>query len=187
VSIENDLQGDVSRVALMCDLIFDEVPVFVWSRTYQITFEGKVYAPIAGLGGGLVVRQSLANKSLNSTAAISGHAPELLALALTSRYQNRPARLYLATIDEAGLILNRELIFNGLMETIDIEDDGVEPRLDISIRSKFGLLEIPSELRYTPGDQKSLHGDDSFFDFIVAAQSGNNLDPGNRNPSTVTN
>lgn len=187
MTLSSDLLGDSVEPALMFDLLFDDLPQYIWTRSYPVTVDSIQYLPLGGLGGGLTVRQSLRNKSLSSSAALQGHSPELLAQALTSPYQNRTARIYLAAIGPDGQVLSREILMNGIFNQIGVLDDGIEPILDISVRSRFAALEIAQDLRYTPQDQAALVGpDDSFFDFTIAAQSGNLLDPGDRNPSNVT-
>ena len=131
---------------------------------------GKDYLVLPGIDGGISIQQSLEIQDLSGDIQLTGSTPEILALALIEDFQNRAARVHLASLDSAGLASSVELAFSGLIDDIRIQEGPDNPSLEIIIRSIFADLEVATDIRYAAADQSAIDEHDTFFDFLEAAQ-----------------
>lgn len=161
-------QGDLSPVVLI-DLLFDSGPVYIWTRPFTGTFDGRTYRPLGGITGALAVRQSLDRPSLDASAQLVGDSSELRAIAVQEEFQRRRATIRLGNIDTGGEIFETEVIFEGRMTDMPIIDELGEPSVTVAMSSLFSDIREGSDIRYSSTDQKRISPGDTFFDLVDSA------------------
>lgn len=155
---------------VLFDLDLDSGEINFWSGPYPVESGGKTYIALPGIDGGISIQQSLEIEDLSGDIQLSGSTPEILALALTEDFQNRPARVHLASLNDAGQVSSIELAFSGLIDDIRIQEGPDNPSLEIIIRGIFADLEVQTDIRYAAADQSEIDPHDTFFDFLEAAR-----------------
>ena len=170
MAIEDDLALRVIRPTILMDLVLDDGERNFWTGTYAIEANGKTYLGLPGMDGGISILQTLSLEDLSGDIQLSGVQPELLAISLNDDFQNRTARIYIATLTEAGLLSSSRLEFTGSIEDIRIQEGPNNPSLEILIRGSFADLESGSNIAYSAADQAKVDADDTFFTFLQAAQ-----------------
>jgi len=170
MTLATDFANRNIKPAVLFDLELDSGEVNFWTGNYPVDVGSVTYLPLRGLEGGISVRQSLEIEDLSGDILLSGVQPEILAISLNEEFQNRPARVYLASKGADGLISSSELIFSGLIEDIRIQEGPNDPSLEILIRGVFSDLDVDTDIRYAAADQADVNPDDTFFDFLEAAR-----------------
>lgn len=170
MALEDDFAQREIRPTVLFDFELDSGELNFWTERYDIQHNGKTYLALSGLEGGISVRQSLELDDLSGDIRLSGVQPEILAIALTDDYQNRPARVHIASKTDAGLVSNSELVLSGLVEDIRIQEGPNDPSLEILIRGVFSDIDVDVDIRYSAADQKLIDPDDTFFAFLESAR-----------------
>ncbi|MGI9500100.1 MAG: hypothetical protein ACR2P3_08680 [Geminicoccaceae bacterium] len=170
MTLADDFSRRNIKPVVLFDLELDDGERNFWTGRHLVPVNGKDYLPLPGLEGGISIRQSLELEDLAGDIRLSGVQPEILAIALTDDYQNRPARVHLASRDAAGRIQSSELVFSGLIEDIRIQEGSDDPSLEIIIRGVFADLDDVADIRYSAADQSEIDPHDTFFDFLEAAR-----------------
>lgn len=170
MALTDDLALRVIQPAVLFDLELDDAERNFWTGSYPVDVGGKTYLPLPGLEGGISIRQSLEIEDLSGDIRLTGVQPEILAISLNDDYQNRPARVHLATRADTGQIGSSELIFSGLIEDMRIQEGPNNPSLEILIRGTFADLDVVAAIGYSAADQAAIDPHDTFFDFLEAAR-----------------
>ena len=185
MTLADDFAPRVIHPNVLFDLELDSGERNFWSGPYPIEADGKTYLALPGIDGGISIQQSLEIQDLSGDIQLTGSTPEILALALIEDFQNRAARVHLASLDSDGLASSTELAFSGLIDDIRIQEGPDNPSLEIIIRSIFADLEVATDIRYAAADQSAIDEHDTFFDFLEAAREadppfGNNRSAANK-------
>jgi hypothetical protein len=170
MTLHADFAPRVISPTVLFDLALDSGELTFWSGPYPLETGGKVYLALPGIDGGISFLQSLEIDELSADIQLSGSTPEILAIALTEDFQNRPARVHIASLDDAGQVSSIELAFSGLIDDIRIQEGPNSPSLEIIIRGVFSDLEVGADIRYAAADQAAIDPDDTFFAFLEAAR-----------------
>jgi hypothetical protein len=124
---------------------------------------------------------------------LNGVDTSLISLALTERQRGRSFRLYLAIVstrpavatedggdvlteDGGRVLVENELvdspyrIFNGLMDTMEINTAGETATINLSVESLMIIGRKPKLRRYTSQEQKKYYPDDVGLDYIPNLQ-----------------
>lgn len=159
---------------LLAQLEFDSGTLYMWNGYGTLTWEGKDY-----LGGGNLVTvatleetQELEAKSLVVT--LSGIPTSLLSLALNERTRGRAFRMWLGAMDTGGsplqLIGDPYRAFTGLMDVMEISDDGDTALIRLSVESSLLIGQRVKVFHYTSEDQKKTYPNDLGLDMINQLQ-----------------
>ena len=151
MTLADDFAPRVIHPNVLFDLGLDSGELNFWSGPYPIEADGKDYLVLPGIDGGISIQQSLEIQDLSGDIQLTGSTPEILALALIEDFQNRAARVHLASFDSAGQASSVELAFSGLIDDIRIQEGPDNPSLEIIIRSIFADLEVATDIRYAAG------------------------------------
>ncbi len=170
MTLANDFEPRLIRPTVLFDLELDSGSINFWNGPHSVEVNGTIYVALHGISGGISIRQSLEIEDLSSNITLSGTTPEILAIALSEDFQNRVARVHLASLDESLQVVSTELVFSGFIEDIRIQEGPDNPGLEILVRGTFADLEPQTEIRYSAADQKQFNEFDTFFDFLEAAQ-----------------
>ena len=165
-----DASGDL-MLGLLVLGDFPSGPFAMFTGPGAVTHDGIEY-----LGAGAFLSIGAASSSAGSekgglTIALSGASAEVIALAETEEFQRRRVTVRLALFDNSGAIIDADIFFDGLADTIDTDDDPEAPTVTLSCEQRALDLGRARPFRYTPEDQKSRFPGDSFFDLVQAIQT----------------
>ena len=151
---------------------FDSGTLNLWTGHGDLSYGGVTYI---GANGVLSIGQVQERKSITANGLqiqLNGLDNDILEIAEDEPYQDRPFEMYLAVINSAGnVVADPYLMFEGLMDTMKIKDDGKSITIDTNIENVLIALERPLDTKYTPEDQKRDYPNDTFFDFVADIQN----------------
>ena len=159
--------------------IFDSDTIRLWSGVDNISLPtGSGGANETYLGSGNLVsitklEESRDLKSDGINVALSYVTPELLSIATTESYQNRKIELRMGFTEGKSntALTGTFIIFRGRMTNMAINDDPIDPTIEVQCENRLIDLQRPSNFRYTSESQKFLHGSsDTFFRFVKQIQ-----------------
>lgn len=180
---------------LFADLFFDSGTLRIFTGYGTMEFNGETYT-----GGGNLIGISSIEETQDSVAkgimcTLTGIPSTNIALALTERSRGRPFKLYLGMIsstsyvelepgdgvveleDESGYVrIENELvstpyrIFSGLMDVIEITDQGDTSALRLSVENILITGQRNKISRYTQIDQQKTFPTDLGFNLINSLQ-----------------
>lgn len=159
--------------ALLAEFDFDSAPVYAWSGIGDIVWDGKTFK---GLGTLVNISNYTENQSLQAeglTFTLNGVDSAMVAVALDEKYQGRTCKLWLAVVEnDAALsfILDPYQLFTGLMDLMEISDNGTQATITLMAENIMALLKRSKESRYTAEFQKSRYPGDKGLDFIAQLQ-----------------
>lgn len=185
-------QGECT-IALLADFEFESETIRMWTGIGELTYDGNTYQ-----GGGNLVAVSPYQETQDLQAqglkySLSGVPSTLISIALQESYQGRICNLYLAIIpisndniltedssyilleDGSYLLLENAAVlayrlFSGIMDFMDISDDGQSSTIILSAENILTLLKRNKASRYTKEDQRARFPDDAGLDFISQLQ-----------------
>ena len=136
-----------------------------------VTHEGVEY-----LGGGNALTIGEASSSVGAekgglSIGLSGVSGEVIALAENEDFQRRRVTVLLGVFDQAGALVDADVFFDGLADTLDTDDDPENPTVSLACEQRALDLGRARPFRYTPEDQKARFADDEFFDLVQVIQT----------------
>jgi len=148
---------------------FDSGAVRVWSGDGDLSVGGETYL---GVGTLLQISETEDNLELTSTGvsvSLAGMDANVLDMALTENYQNRPITIFMGFLSGGtDVSAGTATIFNGRMQSMSINDDPNGSTINIDAENRLIDLSRPSNLRYTKESQKFIDSSDSCFNRVQA-------------------
>lgn len=156
---------------ILCELDFATGTFRVWSGLGTLNWAGRSFEGIGDIGAMGEVEETVELRAVRLTLALSPVPQEVIDIALSERsYRLRPARLWLALLDEDGAFVADPFpLWAGIMDTMEVVD-GAEPRVTLACESRLVDLERAEVRRYTDADQQAEFPGDRFFEFVPALQ-----------------
>lgn len=175
--------------AYLAELYFDSGMVGVWSGVGTLQWGEKSYIGGGNLVGISDIRENQSLEATGLNCVLNGVSSSLISTALSEKQRGRPFRLYLAIVstkpivltedggsalteDGGAILVENELvdspyrIFNGLMDTIDINTDAETATINLAVESLMLIGRKPKLRRYTSQEQKKYYPNDLGLDFI---------------------
>lgn len=162
----NALNATVVRPAFLLEASFDSGTLYLWNGNYTLSFGGNDYLGAGHLLAIGNVTDASDGQATNFTAQLSGIPSEMVALALAENYQGREVKLYFASLNDSGQVIDSFTQFNGLMDIMTIEEEAKTATIGISCESEFIRMLKPKIRRLTSEDQKRRYPNDKFFDYV---------------------
>ncbi len=157
-----------------------ETPIRLWSGIGDLSWDSKTWQ---GVGDLLKVEPSAETEEITPSSirlTLGGIKSSFISLALQSTRQGKRVNVWFGFIDPAtGLIVSDPLgiylLFNGRVDTIEIEEGPEGAIITLSAENRLTDLGRKRERRYTPEDQKSQFPNDKGLETVHAAAvwSGN--------------
>jgi len=157
-----------------------ETPIRLWSGIGDLSWDSKTWQ---GVGDLLKVEPSAETEEITPSSirlTLGGIKSSFISLALQSTRQGKRVNVWFGFIDSAtGLIVSDPLgiylLFNGRVDTIEIEEGPEGAIITLSAENRLTDLGRKRERRYTPEDQKSQFPNDKGLETVHAAAvwSGN--------------
>lgn len=148
---------------LAVELGFDAGYLRLWTGIGDRTIDGQTYLGVGAILaiGGLEEVADLSARQV--TVQFQGIDRAITALALSSPYQRRPARILFGVMGESAHVE----VWSGQMNRLTTVDDG--ERVDVSLELDSRLVELQrARLKlYTEATQKARNPTDTFFDYTA--------------------
>lgn len=181
--------------ALLAELYFEGGTLRMWTGFGDLIWNGETFT-----GGGNFITISAIEETQELVAkgivcSLNGVPTSNIALALSERPRGRPFRLYLGIITSRGHIAKEDddgvieledgsgfiqlenglfdtpyRIFSGLMDVIEITDNGDDCILRLSVESILITGQRTKLSRYTDNDQKKLYSSDDGLNLVNQLQ-----------------
>lgn len=162
-SAETALSEGVVRPVVLVRMEFD-TNVLVNSSPYTITYNSEDYLGVGSLGSVDAVQEGAEMQAYGVKFTITGILPEYVSLALGEHYQGNDVKMYLGLLDEDHALIDASLIWNGRMDTMDIQIDETAT-ITVTAESYLADWDRPRISRYNNADQQSVYPDDKGFEF----------------------
>lgn len=190
-----EFSGRSVSPVIMAEMFFDSATIGMWTGIGTLNWGDKEF-----LGGGNLIGVSPIEEEQGTVAkgivvSLNGISPTLISAALAERCRGRKFNLYLgsvvrtryvATEDEPGAVLVEDgsgyvllennlldspyRIFSGLMDVMEITDNGETANIRLSVENALIIGQRSKVARYTMEDQKKRFPDDTGLDFINKLQ-----------------
>lgn len=186
--------GSVNPV-LMAEMFFDSGTLRMWTGYGTLTYNGEEYFGGGNFIGISSIEETQDLEAKGIVATLNGIPTSLIAIALGERSRGRQFRLYLASVTtrryvatesqpgaielEGGdgyILLENQLvdapyrIFSGLMDVMEITDNGEDSNIRLSVENALIIGRRAKIRRYTSEDQKKRFPTDKGLDFINQLQ-----------------
>lgn len=157
--------------ALLVQIDYDDAADLAWSGIGPLTWGGKTFLGVGGLGGVSAISESTELRANGVVFSLSGIPAERVATVLAGSRYGLPAKMWLAVFDASGqLVGDPYLVFSGLTDVPTIEDGADTATISISAESRMVTLEDALNRRYTPESQRLIDPTDRGFDFVAGLQ-----------------
>jgi hypothetical protein len=134
-----------------------------------LSWNGQTWIGAGMLGTVEAMKESTNLEAHGVRLTLSGIDPEVIAIALGESYQGRPARVWLALINEAGAIVaDPLLVVSGRMDTMQVTP-GATAAVSIAVENDLAMWARPQVTRFTNEDQQRLYPGDKGFEYVVEA------------------
>lgn len=161
------LQADNVPLLVLVELQFASGTVRVCNAGYNFEWDDYTWTGLGNLGSISAASEGEDLEMYGITLTLTGVPPEMVATALGSGYQGRPATIWLAPLDSNYQILSDPtIIFKGRMDTMPIEMSDTAT-IQLSIESRLVDWERPRVRRYNHADQVIEYPDDKGFEFVT--------------------
>ena len=166
--VANALGDGVLEPFFALELEFDSGTVRFWTGIGEKVINGDAYTGSGSLIQISDIQETSEIKAAGAVLTLSGVPAEILSLALSEPYQERPCRIYFGLIGEETDMVE---IFTGRMDQMNIEEGAETCTIQLSVENILVDLERPRVLRYTNNDQQSRFPDDKGFEFVESLQN----------------
>lgn len=163
--------GEVFRPFVAVELHFSTGFLRLNSTDRTLTFNTGASPSDDFLGAGQmgtmsVVEESAELKNYSIDMELRGIPNDLIAAALGSDYQGRPARIWLGMMDvDFSVISDPTIVFDGLMDSMSAEL-GETATITLRAQSRLARWEQPPQSRYTNEEQQNLFPGDLGLQFM---------------------
>lgn len=141
----------------------------LWTGVHEITALGQSWQGVGHLASLSPIKETTDVYAAGIVVGLSGLDATRVSEILQSVELGLGGTVYLGFLNNAGaLVDDPEILFQGLMDVPQIEDDGTSATITISYESRLRDGERPRPWRYTPESQKKFYPDDEGYEFISA-------------------
>ena len=159
------------RPAIFVEATFITGPVYCWTGTGPITWNGQTWLGIGTFGSLSNVEEGTTVEAKGITLTLSGLDPTLLTDVLTEYQVGLPVMVWIGLFD-----INRQLIpdplvaWAGRMDQPTLSVDGTTCSLSIACENRLLDMNTSVERRYTNDDQQLDYPGDRGFEFVTSIQ-----------------
>jgi hypothetical protein len=147
-----------------------EVLLNLWSGFGDLVYDGKTWIGGGNLLGVTPVEETTEMRAIGFTVSLNGQSSANISTALQSVRQGKPGKLWLALLDQAGAVLDKQILKRGKLDVVVIEDSGADCRISVTYEDVLIDLERPRERKYTHEDQQLDYPGDKGFSAVPMLQ-----------------
>ena len=158
--------GSGYSLVLMADLDFVSGHVRAHTGAGSIWWGGLEFVGVGKFGGVDAVEESAELQAISLAFGVTGVSPEFIATALGEQYRGRSAIVYVAFLDESGILVDEPVkLWAGRMDTMPIQL-GQVGTVKIKAENKLADWERARVQRYTNEEQQRLFPSDKGLEFV---------------------
>ena len=189
-----EFSAPVVSPVLMAEMFFDSQTVGMFTGIGTLQWGDKTFNGGGTFIGVSPIEETQETEAKGIVVSLNGISPTLISLALAERSRGRKFIMYLgsvittryvATEDDTGRVLTEDgdyvllennlvdspyRIFSGLMDVMEISDNGETANIRLSVENALIVGQRAKVGRYTSEDQKKLFPGDTGLDFINQLQ-----------------
>ena len=169
-TIVSEVGQSVVHPIIMSKFEFDSGDLNLWSGYGSLVVAGDTYTGVGELGSISPVEEAQTIKATGLKYQLSSIDSGVIGTALLEDYQDRPVTTWMGFMDGDGTFLDRVIVFQGRMDTMNIQEKGDTSDLSLSAENVLVTLERANERRFTAEDQKIDFPADLGFDQVNALQ-----------------
>lgn len=173
-SMQVEIAGQVCYPAFFMYADFPSGIVRAWTGTGQIQWDGETWEGLADFLNIDFVTESVDSRSSGVSVTVSGLKADFFDPVMVGNYQGRDAKMWFALLDDTTMasVDDPYLMFQGKMDSDEINDDGQSATLKINVENRLSDLLRKRVYRYTHEDQQTLFpGDgDKGLEFVGVLQ-----------------
>lgn len=161
------VQGEVVERTIAVELLFSSGAVRYSGAPFDMTIDGNLFLGVGMLGRVAAVEESAELQSYGLTVGLSGIPRDVVAIALTEKYQGRRATVWEVPLSGGAVIASPIVIFRGRMDQMDIAL-GEVGEVTVRLENRLADWSRPRAARYTHEDQIARHPGDMGLNFVSA-------------------
>ena len=169
-TIVSEVGQTVVHPIIMSKFEFDSGDLNLWSGYGSLVVGGDTYTGVGELGATAPVVEAQSVKATGLSYSLSSIDSGIIGTALSENYQDRPVTTWMGFMDGDGTFLDRVIVFQGRMDTLNIQEKGDTSDLSLSAENVLITLEKANERRFTAEDQKIDYPADLGYDQVNALQ-----------------
>lgn len=159
-------QDEVVYPVVCVELEYESLTSRAHTGVGELTFDGKTFYGVGQLGHIDAVTESADLSANGLTLTLSGVTQENISIALNEPYQNRPATIYLALLNEDGqLVGTPSVIYAGNIDTQTLSV-GKKGAISIALENRLVDWDRPRVSRYNNETQQRHYPNDKGFEFV---------------------
>lgn len=153
------IQQGIVRPVLFVFADFPSGAQRLWTGIGNITWSGHTWEGVGGAIGFETVSETMDTAAKGISAKLNGLDPDMVSRLVNDAYQGRDAIIYLAfwNDDETSLEAMPEPLWQGSLDTDEVEDDGKTASITIAAEHRLVDILRKREFRYTDRDQQLLY------------------------------
>ncbi len=162
------ITSSVVALEYLYEGVFSSNTLRLWSGIGPLSWSGKVFEGNGWMQGPGSVTESTSVRSTGATITLSGAISDLLSIALNESRQSSTGKLWLASLDSSGNVIQAILLFSGNLDTVEISEDVPTSEITLNYESRLIMLNAPREQRYTHEEQQVDHKGDLGFEHVAS-------------------
>jgi hypothetical protein len=157
----------VAQLALLAEFDFASGTVRFWTGYGQQTWNGVVWTGSGNFGGVSPIDETTTIGAATLSFTLSGVPSDIIALALGDAYRGKPCKLWLAAVNDSGVIQGAYQIFGGRMDIMKIADSGTTCTITLNAENQLIDLGRARDVRYTDEEQQRLFPGDRGLEYVA--------------------
>lgn len=166
-AFQTALTATEKKPVLLAEIEFASGFSRYWTGTGTLSWDGKSWAGTGKLGSISPVEENDEIEAKGFKLTLEGVDSALATSTLTDAKPGGTVKVWLGMLDASGaLIADPFQMRGGFVDGYDIEDNGAQSTVVVTVEDELVDLERPRERRYTPEDARIDNADDSGFDMV---------------------
>ncbi len=161
------------RPAFFAELDFANGAFRANSTVHDIAFDvgegspsSQTFFGVGFMGSVSVIREENSMDPRAIQFTLRGIPRDLISISLNQHYQGRSARYWVGMLDDQHALIDPpQLLFGGLMDTMDTEM-GADSQVVVTALDRFSRWDTAPEIRYTDEQQRARFPGDKGLEFI---------------------
>jgi hypothetical protein len=151
----------------------DSGDIRFWTGYGPLTWDSQVWSGAGRIMEISDIEETGEVKAVGTTFIFNSLNADLISVARSEDYQERPIKAWIALLDATGAVIDHPyMVRNARMDVMTLITDGARLRIEVKAESRLVDLERPSVFYYTDADQQVLFAGDLGFEFVEQLNNG---------------
>lgn len=149
----------------LVELEWPGTTLYLWNGYADLAWNSLTWIGTGTLGGISAIKESSDLTANGVVLSLSGIPSAMVAEALRDDAQGSRARIYFGVLTGASFSIDPYLVFDGLLDTCSISDDGTTATINLQLEKEM-IDDRSNSRRYTSQDQKLDYPTDLGLDYV---------------------